>query len=293
MITLLDGGLGQEIYKRSKLPAHPLWSIKVMMEDGDVVQEVHQDFIQAGARILTLNTYTATPTRLRRDGQLEWLSPLQAKAYELADAARKASGEPHGEVQLAGCLPPLQGSYSPESTLPYADCVAEYREIIALQPGVDLFIAETLSTVREGLAAAEAMQGTSKPLLLSFTLSDDAPNCLRSGERIPEMLEAIADLDLAGLLFNCSLPESITQALPELQASPFPYGAYANGFQSVKALRPGGTVDVLDAREDLGPTAYADLAMHWVLEGASYIGGCCEVGPDHIAELRRRIEREA
>lgn len=101
MITLLDGGLGQEIQQRSKQSAHPLWSIKIMMENPGLVQAVEEDFIRAGARILTLNTYAATPTRLARDGDPSWFEPLQKKAFEIADAARKATGEPHGKVRLA------------------------------------------------------------------------------------------------------------------------------------------------------------------------------------------------
>jgi S-methylmethionine-dependent homocysteine/selenocysteine methylase len=149
-VTLLDGGLGQEIYRRSRLPAHPLWSIKVMMEEPGLVQAVHEDFIRAGARVITLNTYAATPSRLNRDGQAEWLESLQSKAFAVADAARTASGTPHGPVQIAACLPPLLASYSPETTLPYDDCVQEYQAIVDLQPDVDCFLCETLATIREG-----------------------------------------------------------------------------------------------------------------------------------------------
>ena len=62
-IAFLDGGLGQEINKRSSAPAaHPLWSIKVMIEDGpDIIKAVHHDYINAGSKVLTVNAYTATP----------------------------------------------------------------------------------------------------------------------------------------------------------------------------------------------------------------------------------------
>jgi S-methylmethionine-dependent homocysteine/selenocysteine methylase len=290
MITLLDGGLGQEIQKRSKQSAHPLWSVKIMMDKPEIVQAVEEDFIRAGARILTLNTYAATPTRLARDGDAKWFEPLQNKAFKIALAAREASGEPHGKVRLAGCLPPLQGSYSPETAPPLEDCIEEYQTIVAAQPDVDLFIAETLPTIREGIAAAEAVSGSGKPLMLSFTLSDEqpeaGPSLLRSGEPLAEGLQAVRKLDLEALLLNCSLPETIDRAMPEMKTSPFPFGAYANGFTSVAPLKIGGTVDVLEAREDLGPDAYARIALRWVEAGATVVGGCCEVGPEHIAALR-------
>jgi S-methylmethionine-dependent homocysteine/selenocysteine methylase len=67
-------------------------------------------------------------------------------------------------------------------------------------------------------------------------------------------------------------------------------GAYANGFTAIDGLKPGGTVDALEARRDLSPAAYADFAMSWVEQGASIVGGCCEVGPAHIRCLRERLE---
>jgi homocysteine S-methyltransferase len=291
-ITLLDGGLGQEVYRRSNRPAHPLWSIQVMLDDPGLVQAVHEDFIRAGARVITLNTYAATPTRLARDGKPDWFEPLQQTAWEVAAMARTKAGSPHGPVQLAGCLPPLVASYSPETTLPYEDCLREYQAIVDLQPDVDLFLCETLATVREGRAAAQAATATGKPVLLSFTLSDDGSNTLRSGESIKDLLPLVEEFDPAGLLFNCSLPEVITRALPELQGLAIPYGAYANGFTAVDALKPGGTVDSLSAREDLDPAAYSRIARQWLDEGAQIVGGCCEVGPAHIVRLHDDLRQE-
>ena len=68
-IIFLDGGLGQEINKRSfNTKSHPLWSLKVMYDQPDIVLKVHLDFIQAGAKVLTLNNYTATLPRLQKYG---------------------------------------------------------------------------------------------------------------------------------------------------------------------------------------------------------------------------------
>jgi S-methylmethionine-dependent homocysteine/selenocysteine methylase len=70
------------------------------------------------------------------------------------------------------------------------------------------------------------------------------------------------------------------------------FGAYANGFTAIADTfdHIGATVDLLQARTDLGPVAYAKFADSWAQQGASIIGGCCQVGPAHIAELRRRFD---
>jgi homocysteine S-methyltransferase len=80
-------------------------------------------------------------------------------------------------------------------------------------------------------------------------------------------------------------------ALAALRDLGLPFGAYANGFTHIsEAFKTDApTVDKLEHRHDLTPARYADMAMAWVGMGASIVGGCCEVGPDHIAELRRRL----
>jgi len=290
-ITLLDGGLGQELQKRSRRPAHPLWSLQVMREQPQLVQAVHEDFIRAGARVLTLNTYAATPARLARDGERDWFRPLQEQAFALAAAAREASGQPHGPVQVVGCLPPLVGSYRADAVPSTDECHAQYRAIVEAQPEVDAYLCETLSTIREGRAAAEVALATGKPVLLSFTVKDDGSNQLRSGESLEAMVDAVRDLPLRGLLLNCSFPEAIQRGLTELAPSGLPFGGYANGFESVEPLQPGGTVDALSAREDLGPEAYAAIAAAWLDQGATLLGGCCEVGPAHIERLHQELSR--
>lgn len=288
-ITLLDGGLGQEIYKRSQQPAHPLWSVQVMRENPQHVQAAHEDFIRAGAKIITLNTYTATPTRLARDGKPEWFESVQQKAMEIARNAIQATGK---LVQVAGCLPPLIGSYATDSRSE-TELLEEYRQIVAVEKdGVDLFIAETQSNAKEARAAIKAAAEAQKPVLLSFTLSDDGSNTLRSGEKLEAAIASLNPDYYDALLFNCSFPEAIGKAMPLASKAGKPFGGYANGFTSVEPLKPGGTVDSLTARDDLNEQRYADLVMGWVKQGATIVGGCCEVGPAHIATLHNTLVKE-
>ena len=79
--------------------------------------------------------------------------------------------------------------------------------------------------------------------------------------------------------------------MPVLAESRFIYGAFANGFTAIDALEPGGVVDVLQAREDLSPAQYAKFVAEWLEAGATVIGGCCEVGPEHIKALDELLLR--
>ena len=124
---------------------------------------------------------------------------------------------------------------------------------------------------------------------VSWTLADDGPPRLRSGETLAEAARALDGIPLAARLVNCSRPEAVDAALPELLALGGPVGAYANAFTAIEALKHGGTVDVLGTRDDLGPARYAEFATRWAQSGAAIVGGCCEVGPEHIAALRDRL----
>jgi S-methylmethionine-dependent homocysteine/selenocysteine methylase len=253
------------------------------------VRDLHAEFIRAGARVITINSYAATPERLTREGARELFEPLQQRAIDLAEAARDSSGVAD-EVRIAGCLSPLFGSYAPALTISFDETLAIYREIVAQQADrVDIMLCETMASAEEARAAALAAAESGKPVWLSWTLADDGPPRLRSGETLAAAAQAVRDIPLAARLVNCSRPEAVDAAIPELIALGGTVGAYANAFPAVEALEHGGTVDVLGVRDDLGPARYAEFALRWVDAGAAIVGGCCEVGPEHIAALRDRL----
>lgn len=289
-VTLLDGGMGQELVRRSGKAPSPLWSATVMLEQPELVEQLHMDFIHAGAEVITINAYSSTPERLARDADESLFEALQTGACEAAMRARDKSG--NDKVRITGCLPPLVASYRPDLAPGTARSMELYRRICAVQePHVDLFLCETMASQAEAVSAATAACETGLPVWLAMTLDDNNPENLRGGEVLADVMKALRDLPLQGLLLNCSRPETIDEAWLRFAAdSSLPIGAYANGFTAIDALKPGGTVSSLEARNDLSPESYADFAMRWVSQGATLIGGCCEVGPDHIACLRRRLD---
>lgn len=289
-VVLLDGGMGQELVARSQQPPSPLWSAQVLLEEPELVAAAHRAFLEAGATVITLNAYSATPERLARAGREDLFEPLQARAVELARRARDAvlagRGQAATPIAIAGCLPPLVASYRPDLSPAPDQALAAYRRIVAAQAdGVDLFLAETLASIAEVVAAATAARESGKPVWVALTLDDDAAGVLRSGEPVADALVALANVGVDARLLNCSRPETIDAAWDAFAAPPGTCGAYANGFTSVTALVPGGTVDSLEARRDLTPAAHAEVALSWVARGARIVGGCCEVGPEHIRVL--------
>ena len=284
-IVLLDGGMGQELIHRSSKPPSPLWSAKVMMDEPHIVEDVHREYMVAGAKVLTLNTYSATPERLARDASEDLFEPLQAQAIKIIKRARGASN-----VTLGGCLPPLFGSYHPENTPEFDICLETYRRVVAQQKeAMDVLICETLSSVKEIRAAVQAGAESSIPVWCGMSVMDEDGTLLRSGESILDGAMAAKDAGASAVMVNCSWPEAVMQAQPILAQTRLPFGGFANGFTKADDLGVGGTVDVLKTRDDLSPEQYADHALSWVSAGATIVGGCCEVGPAHIATLAKRL----
>ena len=283
-ITLLDGGMGQELVRRSGVAPTPLWSTRVMLDNPQLVEDLHLDFIRAGAKVIALNNYTATPARLERDASLDLLGPIHAAAIHAAVTARDKSGV--SGVMISGCLPPIIASYKPELAPDADECLMQYRTLVELQKdAINIMFCETMSTIREAAAAATAAREAGLRTVVSFSLDDENPSLLRSGETLIDAVAAVSPLGLEAVTVNCSMPETVTAAMPALTAA-FPRaGGYANGFQSIAALDAGGTTSGLKARKDLTPDAYADYALDWAKAGAKVIGGCCEVGPEHIAQV--------
>ncbi|MGQ7844642.1 homocysteine S-methyltransferase family protein [Granulosicoccus sp. 3-233] len=292
-VVLMDGGMGQELIRRSGKAPTPLWSATVMLEQPELVEALHVDFIQAGAEVITINAYSSTPERLARDADVSLFDALQTGACEVAQRARDKAG--NDKVRIAGCLPPLVASYRPDLAPGTERSLQLYRQICDMQARhVDLFLCETMASQAEAVTAAGAACETGLPTWLALTLDDRNPQKLRGGDDLSDVLAALRELPLQGLLLNCSRPETIEAAWQTLIAgTEFPVGAYANGFTAIDALQPGGTVSSLQARNDLPPEHYADFAMRWVTQGASMVGGCCEVGPEHIACLRRRLDERS
>ena len=285
MITLLDGGMGQELLARSKNPPSEMWSARVLMDEPELVTEVHADYIRAGAQVITINAYSATPERLEKYGQGDQFLPLQRAALACAHAARDNTGQ---AVKIAGSLPPLFSSYNPDLNSDYEVALGIYSRIADAQSdGVDVLLAETLGSLLEVRAATSALQGRGKPIWISMSLSDETETPqLRSGEALGDALEMIGEIGADAVLLNCSLPETISAAMPIMSSVDVSFGAYANGFTAIKKLEMGDIVaERFSKRTDLTPQGYANFAQGWAEAGATLIGGCCEVGPEHIKEL--------
>lgn len=281
-ITLLDGGMGQELVHRAGDKPTNLWSTQVMVDHPGMVAGVHRDFTAAGATIATTNSYAIHHDRLNGTPMEEEFDKLHMLAIQEARAS--------GATRLAGSIGPLGASFRTDVLPDHTSAVAAFAEIATLVGShVDCILCETVVTVAHTRAIIEGAKAAGKPIWIAFSVSDEDGTILRSGEPLADAIAAAAEADV--VLVNCSTPEVILSALDVLATSGKPYGAYANGFEKITDgfLEDKPTVDSLTLRRDFTPDLYADYAMAWVDHGATVVGGCCEVSPEHIAEIAKRL----
>ncbi len=286
-VVLLDGGLGQEIYRRAHGVSSPLWSVAVMQEQPEVVTAVHADFIRAGATTLSLNTYAATPTRLRKQGLLEKLTAIHQQAFHALEQAIEATG---AEVDIAGCLAPLTGSYQGAPDRCFEDLRDEYATLVRLQAAADVFLIETMTNTLEARAACAAARDLGKPFGVAFRL--EANGKLKSGETLAEAVAAVGPYAPTAVMLNCCDPELMSATMPMLVDLYPCVGGYANAFKSVETMAKGGLADTLEAREDISPAAYVTHVKQWLADGVGVVGGCCEITPAHIQYMAEALQDE-
>lgn len=290
-ITLLDGGMGQELVHRAGDKPTPLWSTQIMLDHPGMVTEVHKDFFAAGATVATTNSYAIHHDRLTDTPVEGAFSALHQSAMYEARTARRE----HGSGRIAGAIGPLLASYRPDLHPESAVAVPLFAEVAnLLAPACDLLICETVASIAHARDILVASVPTGKPVWLALTVDDADGTKLRSGEPVQDAIAVAQQGGASAILINCSAPEAIPAALAALAGTTLPIGAYANGFEKITKgfLGAKPTVDALAVRRDFTPENYADQVMAWVDAGATIVGGCCEVGPAHIAEIARRLRAE-
>jgi len=298
-IRILDGGMSRELQRLGAELKQPEWSALALINAPDIVCQVHAEFIEAGADVVTTNSYALVPFHIGEDRFNKEGASLIALSGRLAREAAEASKR---NVAVAGSLPPIFGSYEPENFDPSR--VQDYLKVLVenLQPHVDVWLGETLSLVAEGEAVRQAVAETGKPFWISFTLNDEpaqvngAEPKLRSGETVRSAAEWAAGSGATALLFNCSKPE-VMRAAVETAAAVFKekgvaldIGVYANAFEGEQG-DSAANEGLHGTRADLTGDVYSRFACSWADAGATLIGGCCGIGAAHIHKVADTLRR--
>lgn len=302
-LILLDGAIGTELDKRIDTPKLP-WSLDSLIFYPHLLKQVHQSYIDAGARVITTNAFRTNQRTLARvdwsvvalpDTASDTLKAIWAEkswggleqvlnhlAVDIAKRAREASGK---DVLIAGNLAPLEDCFAPEKSPPFDISLPEHQQKAQYlaEAGADLLLIETMNSLPESEAALKAAVETGLPVWISFIF--EGQQNLLSNESLDDlamMLKRYADTSLSAVLLNCFSANVMDRAVPQLAQAlsdtSLRIGAYAN----VEGLAEGG---IWQRHNTLTSQHYLDHAQRWFNHGASIIGGCCGTTPEDISVL--------
>lgn len=276
-ILILDGATGTELERRGFQLNAPGWSASAIREAPELLLEIHGDYVDAGAEIVTANTFR---THARNLLETQWAGESQALTKEAVLIARQAAGEAY----VAGSIAPLEDCYSPQLTPSQEHLEREHQQMIEnlIATGVDLIIVETQLTIRESETIARICSSQQIPFIASFTCGREGH--LLSGESLTMAARAVLEYSPAAIMVNCLPVEEVLDSLIELRSvdSQIPLGAYANSGR----LRSDGT---WETTQGINPAVYAEFAQTWKEFGIRIIGGCCGTSTKHITCLKEMV----
>lgn len=291
-LTILDGGMGRELKRMGAPFSQPLWSAQTLIESPEFVYQAHNNFIHAGAEIIIANSYACVPFHLGQELYEQQGSKLARFAAQIARECADKSPE---RILVAGCIPPALGSYRPDLFEPKLGEIIFKTLFEAQEDYVDLWLAETICSLEELKCLQRVFTSSTKPTAYAFSLSDDSleTTLLRSGETVIQAIEHIAQsadsTNTISVYFNCSVPEVMAKAVSDTKAVldqhklDIEIGVYANNFTAIKSNHEANSA--LQAMRELSPNEYLTFAKEWYQRGATIIGGCCGIGPEHIKAL--------
>ncbi|MFU0886603.1 homocysteine S-methyltransferase [Kluyvera sichuanensis] len=291
--VLLDGAMATELEARGCDLADSLWSAKVLMENPQLIYDVHLDYFRAGAQVAITASYQATPDGFAARGLNEAQArSLIAKSVELAKQARdsyRAENPAAKGLLIAGSVGPYgayladgseyRGDYQ-RSAQVFQDFHRPRIEAL-LEAGVDLLACETLPSFDEIRALAQLLEAYPvAQAWFSFTLRD--AQHLSDGTPLRDVLALLADYpQILAVGINCIALENTVEALEYLHSlTPLPLVVYPNS---------GEHYDAVSKTWHHHGEACATLEGYlpqWLAAGAKLIGGCCRTTPKDIAALK-------
>ena len=281
----IDGGLSGELEKRGHDLADKLWSARLLRDAPDAIAQVHQDYVDAGGRVIITASYQASrqgfmATGMSQDQADDLMRLSITLAQDVASTASEkvwvaASVGPYGAVLGGG--QEYVGNYG----VAHADLVAFHRERIAVLASAnpDVFACETIPDLDEVRALLEVLADYPEiPAWITMSAQDGASTC--AGQGIGHLAELVATCaSVVAIGINCTKPEFVTPLLKKLSSkTALPLVVYPNAGR----VWDGENMCWIGQGHDTLPTP---IITEWVKAGAALIGGCCGLGPDAIRQL--------
>ncbi len=292
---ILDGGMGQELLHKGLKPKGTLWSAHALIDEDchQLVIDTHLDFINAGAEVIVTSTFTARRNRLIQNDCEKYFEKINIKAVELAQKARDISKK---EVLIAGGLPNQKQTYSADLGENLGLIERNfYDQAKLLKNGIDFFYLDVMSSGMECKIALKTIESFNLPVLVGAHLRDNGQ--LPSGETIKDIVKKYKNNNWLGIITACVSPKAYEVVINDLQKLNMPYGFKLNAFKKIPEGYTVASKDqwgdagnpntVLGVNTDLNESMFSEYVKKFMENGATILGGCCEIRPSHIKEISK------
>jgi len=284
-VVILDGATGTELEKRGVPMDEAAWDAAALATHPDTVREVHEDYIRAGADVVTTNTFAAARHVLEPAGMEEQFRELNIRAVTLAKEAREnAANRP---VFIAGSISTFTARYD-YSYEPWAEKArANYREQAAVlaETGVDVVALEMMRDIEQTAYAVEAAASTGLPLWIGFSCKTTQEGMVLLWDGENTLAEALKRVPLSGVSV-VSIMHTLTEDTPPAlrEANRRWSGSLGAYPHSGEFIMPNWQfIDMISAED------FATEAEGWLELGVRLVGGCCGIGPEHVRLLKERL----
>ena len=294
--VLMDGALGTELEKRGVPFEGAGWSAVAVRDHGDVIRQTHQDFIIAGAEMHIVNSFALARHVLEPIGMGGDFVRLNWRAVTIFDEAVKASGVERSALSVAGSLSTF-AAHSDRSLLPRGKALeANYRDQaqILFDAGVDLFALEMLFDEEVSVSMLNAVAAFGLPVIVGITCdwqddNDEVVSAKGMGcpnrpleELLPVIMEAAGSVDAILAIMHSEF--DVTDAAIDIVKKHWqgPLAIYPNSGEFVDLRMQFDSVCDVDS--------FQQAAQRWIDMGVNIVGGCCGIGPAHIAALADRVK---
>jgi S-methylmethionine-dependent homocysteine/selenocysteine methylase len=285
---ILDGGTGTDIQRRGAPMSSDTWCADANLTHGDIVKDVHLDYIAQGADIITANTYATSPLTFSHIGRVTEVNKIDAVAIAIAKQAAVGT-----DVCVAGSMStmrPMQTG-TDRNNLSVEWSEDELRALFTMKAkglkdnGVDLIMMEMMRDADYALLACQAAIATELPVWIGIAIEKREDGELtgfgRSDQLLKDMAPALAALNPDVISIMHSSPEDTGPAIEILKKSwSGPIGTYPESgyFKSPDWLFT-----------EIAPADLVTAAKSWRQQGVTIFGGCCGIGPAHIKALHQEF----
>ena len=282
---ILDGGIGGELQKVGAKMDEGLWCGKCSIDSPDELLKVHHNYIEAGADVITANTYASTPISMKKYGYEDLIEECNLKSIKIAKQA--VAGK---DVSVAGSVS-TYGYFMKDRIKKMKPSFDQHLSILS-NAGVDLVILEAMSSQADIVEVlAECSSNLKLPTWLSVSCVFDKDKNIHLGydddvshtdpqiyEKLDESLQRFKKFHSGPILVahsNMSVTEEAVKILKTNYDNTI--GAYPNRGHFIKPE--------WKFTDDIKPSDYLESAKKWIASGAQIIGGCCGIGVEEIKAI--------